>query len=180
MPADCMAADDGRVCSERCSFFNHCRYIESGPDLRVFPARYGDVREDHGRPAEYVILESHAFINGDVVLDFDEVADLDVVSDIDVLTEDAFPADAGAALDVGEVPDLGAFADFDIVVNVGTLVNEIGLVGQEVYSFVGMLRASGCRSPREGSGTAWRRQWTISTARRFSSSLNPRPARISS
>jgi hypothetical protein len=66
--------------------------VELRADLGILAPRDGDVREDHRRAAEDIILEDGALIYGNVVLDLDEVSDRDVVPDVDVLAQDAFPA----------------------------------------------------------------------------------------
>ena len=45
------------------------------------------IREDHGRPAEYVVLKLYAGIYRDIVLNFHPVANPDARANDDVLTQ---------------------------------------------------------------------------------------------
>src|SRR4029079_18674313 len=71
------------------------------------------------------ILDDHAGVHGDVVLDLDVVADDGAAIDVDVLTDDASLADACVLHDVREVPDLRARADGGPVVDEGRLVHDV-------------------------------------------------------
>ena len=48
------------------------------PDLA---ARVKHVGKNHRRAAKYIVLESHTFIDGDVILDFHPVANIDIGAD---------------------------------------------------------------------------------------------------
>lgn len=126
MPADGDAAKDRAVGPERGALPDQGLLIELGADLGILAAGILDVGEDGRRAAEDVILEGHALVDRNVVLDLDEVPDDDVVGDIDVLAQHAAPADPGAALDMAEVPDLRPLADPDVLVDERAFVDEIG------------------------------------------------------
>ena len=136
-PSDCNTAEDRRVGPEGGAFLDQGFFVELGADLGIFAPGVGDVGENHGRTAENVIFEGHAFIYGNIVLNFNEIADDDVVPDVDILAENAVAADAGAALDVGKMPDFGAFADLDIVVGAGAFVNKIFFLFLGDYELLG-------------------------------------------
>ena len=77
-------AHDGTVGAESRTSANQGRtqFIHA-PD---FATRIKHVGEDHRRSAEHVIIESHAFINGDVILDFDPVANVHIGPNDNILS----------------------------------------------------------------------------------------------
>jgi len=118
-----VSTDDGTVGTERCAFLDECLDINAVD--REMGTRGRDVGENAGGTAENIVLNLHAFIDRDIVLNTDTIADADVVADVNILTQGAVLAKAGPLLDVAEVPDFRAIADFDIVVDVTRRMNVI-------------------------------------------------------
>src|SRR5213596_2116308 len=86
--------------------------------------RVQHVGEHARRPAEHIVLQGHAFVDRDVVLDLDVVADLRAGHHHHVLAQVAALADDGARHDVAEVPDLRAAADLGSIVYIARFVDE--------------------------------------------------------
>ena len=124
-PADGMAAHYRAVRAERCAFA-HAR-TRVNPVHREVRPRGVHVGEYAGRSAEYVVLQLHAFVDRDIVLDADAVAYTDVAAYIDVLSERAVGTDLGTFLDMAEMPNLGTGTYLDSVIDVAALVNVIVL-----------------------------------------------------
>jgi hypothetical protein len=104
VPPYCGATDYGAVRPEGSALL-----YQSPPVLipaHDVAARIHDVGEYHGRPAEYVVLQDAAGINGDIILDLDVVTDGYIWGDYDVLTDIAVVADPAILHDVREMPDL--------------------------------------------------------------------------
>src|SRR4051812_10987348 len=116
------AADDRRVGADRRSFA-HERPLVFVLARDVAP-RIHHVGEDHGRPAEHIVLQHHALVHRDVVLDLDVVADRHAVHHHHVLAKRAPLADDRAAEHVTEVPHLRVCSDLCSIVDVRRLVDE--------------------------------------------------------
>src|SRR5207248_8809780 len=82
-----------------------------------------DVGEDAGRSAKNPVLERHALVQTDIVLDLAVVADDDVGPNDNVLTNRAVSTDPDAREDVGEVPDTASGTDLDLVVDICRFMN---------------------------------------------------------
>ena len=77
-----------------------------------------------GRPAEDIVFQVHAFIDGYIVLDPDPVANPDTGADVDVLAEGTVTSDNGAGLDMAEMPYLGASTNGRTCVHIAALMHE--------------------------------------------------------
>src|SRR5213592_2338333 len=86
--------------------------------------RVQHVGEHARRPAEHIVLQGHAFVDRDVVLDLDVVADARTGHHHHVLAQVAALADYRAGHDVAEVPDLRAPADLRPVVDITRFMDE--------------------------------------------------------
>src|SRR5439155_821977 len=117
------AADDRRIGTDR------------GPSLHqgalvlvfardVAPGSH-HVGEHAARSTEHVVLQLHALVDGDIVLDLHVRPDAGARHHHHVLPQIAALADDRARHHVAEVPDLGSPADDGAVVDVGGLVNEV-------------------------------------------------------
>ena len=98
IPAYGNAADNGGIGPDGRPFF-HQRLL-----IFVFPgnltARVVDIGKNHTGTAEHVILQGHAFIDRDIILDLAAMADLGVRTDNDILADIAGCADAAAGQDM--------------------------------------------------------------------------------
>ena len=70
-------------------------------------ARVAHVGEDHRRAQENPILQDHAGVHRDVVLDFNPIPDDGILSDEHILPDRTIPADLCTRHDVAEMPDFG-------------------------------------------------------------------------
>ena len=80
-------------------------------------ARVKHVGKNHRRTAKYIVLESHAFINGDVILDFDPVANVYIGSDDYILPNPTVLANLRVLQDMRNMPDGCSFADLHVIIN---------------------------------------------------------------
>ena len=119
-----MSADNGGVGADGRAFFHEC-FLITRAALGILSAGREVIGENAGRPAEHIVFQFHALVEGDIVLYFAAVADFHMVADVDVLPQRAALADARAPLDVAEMPDLRGLANLNIIVDVRTFADEI-------------------------------------------------------
>ena len=89
-------------------------------DLRP---RIDHVGEDAARTAKNIVVEHHAFIQADVVLDLAAVADAHLWPDHDVLSDRAVSTDRDVAEHVAEMPDRRTLPDGNLIVDVGAFMH---------------------------------------------------------
>ena len=86
--------------------------------------RINYIGEHHGRATEYVILELHACIKRNVVLDFDVVSYLHIRCHMYILSQNAISTDLGMRHDVRKVPDPSPLPDFSRLIHNGGGMNK--------------------------------------------------------
>ena len=130
--ADRMAANDGAVGSQGSSLaYERARVRAMHRKMRP---RGTHIREYARRAAKHVILQFYAFVDGYVVLDTDAVSNPDVVRDIDILSQRTVAPDDGSFLNVAEMPNLRPRADGYAIVDITAFVNEEILHSQALFS----------------------------------------------
>src|SRR5262249_26861951 len=121
--ADCVAADDCGVGPDACPPAD-----QGGTELVLAlhkGTRIEDIREHRAGTHKDLVLQCHALIDRDIVLDLAAVADAHIRPDHDVLAEHAVCTDAASGEDMGEMPDLRAVADHRTCIHHGGLMREI-------------------------------------------------------
>src|SRR5688572_4619962 len=116
-----MATDDRGIGSDR----------RAAPDSRLFEfilarnvcTRIDDVGKDAARTTKNIVVEHHAFIQADVVLDLATVADAHLWPDHDVLSDRAVATDRDVGEHVAEMPDRRALPDGDRIVDVAAFMH---------------------------------------------------------
>ena len=70
-----------------------------------------NIRKDHARSAEDVVLKGNAFVYGNIVLDFAGIPNDYILTDDNVLADITIVADGSPGEDMGEMPYPGTFSD---------------------------------------------------------------------
>src|SRR5438094_5321026 len=122
-------ASDGDTADNRGVGSNGTTALQTGDLIQRMPihlgARISDIRQDTRRSKKDIILNHHARVDRNIVLDLDIASDDRPTVNIDVLPYDGTFADPCALHDVREMPDLCARTDLSPVVNIGRLVDEV-------------------------------------------------------
>jgi hypothetical protein len=112
-----VAADNGGVRADAGTLPNGGMGVKGRAALGIFAARALNIGKHHGRPAEHIVAQLHALINGYVVLDFAEATDLYPRSHKYILPDGAVFADLGTAADVAEMPYFCTVSNFRAVIH---------------------------------------------------------------
>ncbi len=121
-----MAAHDSTVGSQGGAFLDTSRFqLTHTADVGT---RIKNIRKDHARPTEDVVLKGNSFVYGDIVLDLAGVSYNHVLTDDDVLPDVAIIADSSPRENMGKVPDPGTFSNRDIIVDYRSRMDLVVLV----------------------------------------------------
>ncbi len=118
-----IATDNSDIGTDRRTAVHHRRAIFTlAGDER---AGIDNVGEDSRWANEDIILEGHAIINRDIVLNLAAIANYGRGHNDDILTERAIGADVATGDEVGEMPNARTGAYRDVVINDSRRVNQL-------------------------------------------------------